>query len=203
MPPPTAQEVAARALEAAQAAVHAAEIAKMTADTAIKAAEAAKMASESMIREMRERFDRQDEESKEFRDKLMLELVSQNRTFDAFKSDFDTEMDKTDRRCTGHNDALFGNKEKNIEGIVPKVYSHDDWISRFLWTWGVVLSLSCGLGWYIIYFYGDAMKRGVFNASDDEWRWRVSREVRRAVKPEALNQSANFPNPEHTEATPH
>lgn len=184
--PPTSNEVAARALEAAQAAAHAAEIAKMVGEEAKRAAEAAKMTAESMVIEMRTRFDRSDENSENFRNTLMTEIQGQNRTFDAFKSDFEKDIDRVDRRCVGHNEAIFGNAEKNIPGMIKTVDQHDSDIHKGKWTiWlaGIVI------GWaivYVAYFYGDAMKRGVFNPSEEEWRWRVSREVRKTVKPDAL-----------------
>ena len=192
--PPKSDEVAARALEAAQAAVHAAEIARMTADAATKAAETAKMVSESMVREMRERFDRQDTTSKEFRDGLMKEIQGQNRTFDQFKTDFEKEIDKQDRRCAGHHDTLYGNPERNIRGVVPTAFRNENQINKVVWSWGLVCVMFTGFIAYIVFFYGDSMKRGIFNPSDEEWRWRVNREIKRTIKPDAVKPLDQIPN---------
>lgn len=168
----TAREIAEKALEAARAAQHAAEVAQLTAN--------------NVITEIRQRFDRQDTNSVEFRTSLMSEIQGQNRAFDQFKTDFEKEVQKMDRRCVGHNEALFGSQEKNIPGLVPTVECHDADINKGKWTLWLAGIIGSGLVTYVVFFYGDAMKRGIFNPTEAEWHWRVSREVKKAVKPEAL-----------------
>ena len=192
--PPTAQEVAARALEAAQKAEHAAEIAKMVAD-------AAKMTAASMVLEMRERFDQQDQASREFRETLMREIQSQNRaydlqkrSFDEFKTDFEDQVEKMDQRCSGHDDALFGNDKKNIKGVLPTTEKHDNIIKKLLWSWAIIMAFAGWMIWYVVFFYGDSMKRGIFNPTDAEWHWRVTKEVKKTVKADALKPDADVNN---------
>lgn len=167
----------------------------MVGEAAKLAAESAKMTAESMVREMRERFDRQDSSTLIWREKMMTEIVGQNRTFDAFKSDFEDRAEKMDRRCGEHHEAIYGNREKNLVGAIVKIDKHDGWIDRLVWTWGIILAVGAGLAWYITYFYGDAMKRGIFNPTDEEWRWRVTKEVRKTVKPDSLYSPAAAPTP--------
>lgn len=181
---PTAAEIAAKALEVAQKAQHAAELAQMTAN--------------NVITEMRARFDRQDVDSKEFRGAVLGEIRKGNDSFDAFKSDFDG----MDRRCKGHDETVFGNPSKNMPGLVEtvirvdaKVDAHDTWISRFLWTWAIVVFMAGGFGWYVVYFYGEDMKRGIFKPSENEWRWRVNKEIRNTVKPDAIKPGTPEPVP--------
>lgn len=180
MPPETALLVAQKALEAAHVASTAAQVTSVQVD--------------ALRVEVRKNFVDLEARQKDFwewitnamntQTKLLRE---QNETFDAFKSDFYVDIGRLDKQGDKHHKTIYGDPDiKEDSGLVG-----DNTTSKGFIRHAKIHVAIAGLliGWfigYLVYFYGEHMKRGVFNPSDNEWRWRVTKEVRKIVKPEAL-----------------
>lgn len=175
MPPDDIRRVADKALEAATRAELAAAIAKVE-------SEGVRLEMRERFKQMEALFQKQDGESDQFRTWLRQEIKELRGDFNAF----DTEVKDMNNRCKDHDDTIYGNEDRGIIGIRPKLEGHDNDIRKGKWTLalaGVLLSWAVV---YVAYFYGDAMKRGIFNPSDEEWRWRINREIHKNVVPESL-----------------
>lgn len=178
-------------LEAAKLALEASTRAEL-------AANIAKNTAESVVTEMRERLGAQNDDSKEFRDWMRAEWALFKTSNDAFKTDFD-EMNL---RCKSHDEVIYGNEQKNIAGVIPRVDVHDTWLNRGLWTWGILASLASLFFGYMILFHSDDMKRGIFNPTDEERDRAINRQVSRWL-PNQRWPGAPTPSPVPSPAVAH
>lgn len=185
MPSESPKEIADKALVAATVAARAAEKAAHAAERARTVAEIAKNEALGLRTEMRERFDRQDRESREFREALMKEIIGQNRTFDAFKSDFN----EVELRSVDNADRIHGNKKKNIIGIIPVQQEHETFKSRVITQFALVASLITLFGGYMLAFHLEDMKRGFFRPTEEEQVRVINRQIFKMVP------TAKWPDP--------
>lgn len=158
--PDSPREVAEKALEAARIASETARLVKAE--------------SGGMMTELRQRLDRQDEEDTKHRDRLWDYLRERDKKWDAFQSDFD----KVDIRSNDHHRTLFGDPRiKGDTGILGSVGSQGKFITHAKWHIGIGSALFSAFCAYMVFFYGDDMKRGVFKPSEDE----LTRVINRVV----------------------
>lgn len=172
----TARDVAEKAMEAARVAAETARLVKVE--------------TTGMMTELRERLNRQDDADKQWREQVAGLLKNLGDKWDAFKSDFG----HVENTVTKHHKTIYGDPDiKEDSGIVGDNVNHKAFVRHAKWHLAIATILGGWLIAYVIFFYGDAMKRGIFNPSEQEWHWRITREVKKAVKPEALRP----PEPEH------